>query len=225
MRKAYLTVALFVLISTATHAQYVELPTADLYDTNTMMMSIEAMRTAAAIDNRMYEWLLPILNDLYSRYNSGDYSSCVNEVNSVFNNVTFYKRQYYMYAPLYYIRGMSYIQLGKENEGIRNLVEAQNAQWKDATSVLQSYFSQYCDKAYTCLVNKDYHGCLNQVTKALSTTYYNYSIYEFAGAAYEGFNSFDAAKKYYKLAQKAGSPNARELLKRLSVHKKEYNKK
>lgn len=197
-------------------------PSMDLYDTGMMNMYIGAMRDAAAIDNQMAERMQPVIQDTFDKYNRGEYWSCINTVTSIFNSVTFYKRQYWLYSPLYYVRGLSYMAVGQEDNGIANLVAAKDANNSNAASALQSYFSQYCSNAYQELNSKRYYNCLQQVNKALSTTYYNYSIYEIAGAANEGLNSFDEAKKYYKLAKKNGSPNVSQMLKQLNVHKKKY---
>lgn len=199
-------------------------PSMDLYDSGMMNMYLGAMRDAASYDNQMSERLQPIIQDAVNKYNKGEYRNCINSVNSIFNSITFYKRQYWLYSPLYCVRGLSYMAVGQDEDGIVNLVAAKEANNSDASSALQHYFSQYCNNAYQELNSKQYYSCLQQVNKALSTTYYNYSIYEIGGAAYEGLNSFNDAKKYYKLARKNGSPNASQMLKQLSQHKKQYNK-
>lgn len=198
------------------------MPSMSLYDTGMMNMYLSAAREAAAIDNQMAERMQPIIQDAFNKYNRGEFWNCINTVTSLFNSVTFYKRQYWLYSPLYYIRGLSYMAVGQEDNGIANLVAAKDANNSNAASALQSYFSQYCNSAYQELNARRYYNCLQQVSKALNTTYYNYSIYEIAGAASEGLNSFNDAKKYYKLAKKKGSPNARQMIKQLNAHKKQY---
>lgn len=223
MRKL-LTILLLFLGSLSIHSQYVKLPTIDLYDTGSMTSFLNTIREASEVDHELANYMLPIIKKLRNTYDSGDYRSCKSNIDYIFNKITFYKRQYWIYSHLYFLRGMSLMQLGEEDDGIWNLIQAREAENTDAVDALKNYFSQYCNRAYQCLINKQYNECLLQVNRALNTTYYNYYIYEIGGIAYENTNFFESATKYYKLARKYGSPNAKEMLKQLRIHRKEYKK-
>lgn len=197
-------------------------PSMDLYDSGMMNMYLGAVRDASNYDLQLAEDLQPIINSAFDKYNRKEYWECISTVNSVFDRVNFYKRQYRIYSQLYYIRGLSYMAVGQEDNGISNLVEAMNAKSDAASKALENYFTQYQDIAYQEYQAGQYSNCLQHVNRALSTKYYSYSIYEIGGAANECLNNFSEAEKYYNLAKKTGSPSVNQFLKALDVHKKQY---
>ena len=194
------------------------------YDDSSYMM-LELMRAASSYDHTLMEVMAPVIKDIRDRYNNGQYNECIKAVNFTFDNVTFYKRNYYIYSWLHYYRGMSYLKLNYDEAGIANLVSAKDEQNEEAYKVLQKYFMDHMEKAISDLSNSYYSSCINHVNRAKSTTLYNYQLYEVEGKAFEGLCRFDEAKKSYKLAKKRGSPNAQSLMKQLKIHKKEYSKK
>nr|WP_315430519.1 hypothetical protein [uncultured Prevotella sp.] len=220
--KHNLIIMVMLFTSLPTFSQYVELPAWDLYDTETMISSINAARAAADVDNELARTLMPVIKNLRAQYHNGEYQKCKVTIDDIFGKITFYKRQYWIYSHLYYLRGMCLMKLGYEDFGIQDLVKASDSENEDAEKALQNFFSQYSDMANQRLVSKRYYESLTYVEKALSTTYYNYIIYEIGGQAYEGMNYFDDAKKYYNLAKKNGSPSAKARLKELKLHKKTY---
>lgn len=169
--------------------------------------------------------MTPVIKDIREKYNNGQYNDCIKAVDFTFDNVTFYKRNYYIYSWLHYYRGMSYLKLNYDEAGIANLVSAKDEQNEEAFKVLQQFFMNHMEKAASDLSSGYYSNCLNHVNWAKSTTLYNYQLYEVEGKAFEGILRFDEAKKSYRLAKKHGSPNAQAFMKQLKAHKKEYMKK
>ena len=206
------------------YSQYIEFPTKDIYDTETMMITLNEVRGTTITDRKLAYYMSPIINDLFDAYYEGNYSECKNSIDEIFNNIKFYKRQYAIYSPLYYLRGMSLMQLGDNYSGLKDLVSAMNANSLEAAKALQNYFLQYCNNAHQFLLNNQLNDCLAQVQLALSTNYYNAQIYEIAGIVYEKMNSFYTARSYYRQAKKYGSINASEMLKQLKRHEKNYKK-
>ena len=194
------------------------------YDDSSLMM-LELMRAASSYDHKLTEVMMPVLKDIRDRYDNGQYNDCIKAVDFTFDNVTFYKRNYYIYSWLHYYRGMSYLQLNYDETGLANLVSAKDEQNEEAFKALQQYFMKHMEEAVKNLSNGYYSNCVNHINWAKKTTLYNYQLYEVEGRALEGMNRFDEAKKSFRLAKKHGSPYAQELLKQLKVHKKEYMKK
>lgn len=226
MRKFIVLYVLIVSLNAKSLAQIygyehaVELPTIDIYDTRIMNNYLNAVRLATANDNKLTNAMVPIIKSLWEKYNNGQYQYCIDNISDIFNQITFYTRQYYIYSPLLYIKGISYMKLGYEDAGISSLVDAKNAQDEYAINLLRNYFTEYLNKAIE-MEQKGFHStCLMYVNKARNTTFFNYQLYEVEGNAQEGLLNFDAARSCYNLAKKQGSPNARNLLKQLKKHQK-----
>lgn len=194
------------------------------FDSNSYMM-FELMRAASDYDDKLMEVMTPVLEDIRDRYNNGQYNDCIKAVDFTFENVTFYKRNYYIYSWLHYFRGMSYLNLNYLEAGIADLVSAKDAKNEEAIKTLQQFFLNHMEKAVTDLSNNYFSSCINHVNLAKSTTFYNYQLYEVEGKALEGLYRFNDAKKSYRLAKKYGSPNAQAFIKQLKVHKREFVKK
>lgn len=201
------------------------MPTRDIYDTDMMIASLNAARIASEYDSRLLDYLEPIMNDLSQNLRAGNYNTCISKVNDVFRNVTFYKYQSSLMGWFLCVRGLSYLGNGNDSYAISDLVKARQYGDSDADKALSNLFSKYYEKGYDALKAGNYYECLRNINTALSTTYYNYSIYEMGGIAYESMNNFDYAKRYYKIAKKKGSPNAFKMLDDLKKHKKAYNKR
>lgn len=196
-----------------------------LYSDNSSIMMLELMRAASAYDDKLFEVMVPVIQDIRDKYNNGQYNECINAVNYTFDNVTFYKRNYYIYSWLYYYRGLSYLKLNFEETGIANLVSAKDAQNEEAMKALEQLFNTHMQKSFNEQIDRNFSSCLYHINLAKSTTFYNYQLYEVEGRALEGMNRFDDAKKSYRLAKKHGSPNAQGLMKQLKKHKKAYMNK
>lgn len=205
-------------------SQYVELPVGDIYDTDVMMAHMNAVRDANAVDRRLADEMKPIVTDLFEKYNRGEYRECKNRIDDIFSHIRFYKRQYWIYSPLYYLRGMSLMELGDKYDGIKDLVYAKEANNSDATEALCNYFLQFCDNANQYFQTDRLNDCLHEIQLALSTSYCSAQIYMVAGKVYEKWNLFDTARDYYKLAKKRGSTKASKLLKELRQHRKKYER-
>lgn len=215
MKKILIALLIFCSSPLSVSAQYDD----DFY------MMLDLMRSASSYDHKLWEVMAPVIKDISYKYSNGQYYDCIKAVNFTFDNVTFYKRNYYIYSWLYYFRGMSYLKLNYEETGILNLVSAKDAQNEEARKALEELFVDHMGKAISDLSNNYYGGCIKHVNWAKSTTFYNYQLYEVEGKALEGMLRFDDAKKSYRLAKKYGSPNARTLMKQLKTHKREYMKK
>ncbi len=202
----------------------VEIEATSIYDASAMYGYLNALREASYIDQQLAREMKPILSDLYDRYNAGQYQECINRVENIFRNYTFYTRQRNIYSPLNYVRGLSYLQLDNEVSGMYYLVNSMNDGNKDAYNVLNRYFASYVSDARKELDAGRYYKCINVLGKAYATGLHSFTAYEIQGKAYEGLHDFDNAKKFYKLAKKQGSPYASQLLKDLKVSKRQYER-
>ena len=101
------------------------------YDDSSYMM-LELMRAAPSYDHTLMEVMVPVIKDIRDKYNNGQYNDCIKAVDFTFDNVTFYKRNYYIYSWLHYYRGMSYLKLNYDEAGITNLVSAKDEQNEEA---------------------------------------------------------------------------------------------
>lgn len=194
------------------------------YSNNNSLMMLELMRAASAYDNKLAEVMTPVIHDIKDKYTNGQYNDCIDAVNFIFDKITFYKRNYYIYSWLYYYRGLSYLKLNYEEAGIANLVGAKDANNNEAYKELEQIFRSHLQEAINELENKYYSKCLYHINIAKSTSFYNYQLYEEEGKALEGMNNFNEARKSYRKAKKFGSPNAKTLMKQLKEHKKAYKK-
>lgn len=195
-----------------------------IYDIGAMSIYANAVRECAIIDRQLAQEMEPIINDLYNRYNAGQYQECIDRVENIFRNYTFYTRQRNIYSPLNYVRGLSYLQLDNEVSGMYYLVNSMNDGNQDAYNVLNRYFASYVSDARKELDAGRYYKCINVLGKAYATGLHSFTAYEIQGKAYEGLHDFDNAKKFYKLAKKQGSPYASQLLKDLKVSKRQYER-
>lgn len=112
MKKKILMMALMCQMAASSHAQvyggdsWVQLPTRDLYDSQTMSMALQHAEMAARIRARK-EALWEQYSDLaYEAYNNRQWHSVINYVYQALET-GFYN------SDMYYIRGYAYEQLGE----------------------------------------------------------------------------------------------------------------
>lgn len=202
MKKRFLIALLICLTSIYVKAQYVQLPTRDLYDTGLMMAHLNAVREMSQRAAQIRQTVQPYREQLYQYYREGKYREAIEVCHNVYQQYVYYVYDNRAISDMEVVAGDCAQKIGAYELAIYWYQAAQSAEVSGMDSRLSQVFNAVMEDAREAYRSNDYNSLWNDITIALKTGWESGECYFYYGVCYERNNNLKEAKKMYKLAKK-----------------------
>ena len=202
MKKKFLIALLICLTSIHIKAQYVQLPTRDLYDTGLMMAHLNAVREMSQRAAQISLTVQPYREQQYQYYREGKYREAIEVCHNVYQQYVYYAYDNRAISDMEVLAGDCAQKIGAYEVAIIWYQIAQKAEVSGMDSRLSQVFNAVMGDAREAYRNNNYNNLWNDVTIALKTGWESGECYFYHGVCYERNNNLREAKKMYKLAKK-----------------------
>lgn len=202
MKKRFLIALLICLTSIHVKAQYVQLPTTNLYDTGLMMAHLNAVREMSQRAAQIRQTVQPYREQLYQYYREGKYREAIEVCYNVYQQYVYYVYDNRAISDMEVVAGDCAQKIGAYELAIYWYQAAQSAEVSGMDSRLSQVFNAVMEDAREAYRSNDYNSLWNDITIALKTGWESGECYFYYGVCYERNNNLKEAKKMYKLAKK-----------------------
>lgn len=200
-------------------AQYVKLPTIDLYDTRLMEASVNAHGQMVERVIQISHTVQPYREQQYKYYREGKYREAIKLCLEVYDQYVHYEFDNKAISDMEALAGDCAVKIGVYEAAIDLYQKAQKAGENGMSSKLSHIFDLKMNDARASYRNSNYSALWNDVTIALKTGWENGECYFYYGVCYEKSNKLADAKKMYKLAKKKNYSSAIVALQELKKKK------
>lgn len=206
-------------------AQYVQLPTIDLYDTELMNAHLNAVREMSQRAARIRETVQPYRERQYQYYKEGKYREAVEICYDVHRQYVYYVYDNRAISDMEILAGDCALKIGAYESAIDWYQTAQRAEVSGMDYRLSQVFNTVMEDARYSFRKGDYSNLWSYTTIALKTGWESGECYYYQGICYECAGNisddekYKLAKKMYKLAKKKKYTPAISALKNLKKKK------
>ena len=203
MKKVFLfTIAMWGLGIPCANAQYVQFSTTDLYDTDAMMMYLNAVREMNQRAIQISQTVQPYRERQRQYYREGKYREAVELCYDVRQQYVYYVHDNKAISDMEIVAGDCALRIGAYESAIDWFQTAKGAGESGMDSRLSQVFNAVMQKARDAYRSNNYSELWNDVTIALKTGWESGECYYYYGMCYERNYNLRDAKKMYKLAKK-----------------------
>lgn len=209
MKRAILVaITTWVLGTPCAKAQYMQMPTIDLYDTDLMMAHLNAVREMNQRAIQIRYMVQPYREQQYQCYRDGKYREAIEICNKVYQQFVFYVHDNKGIYDMEIIAGDCAQKLEFYDYAISWYQTVKRAGIDGMDPKLSQVFNEVMEKAREAYRNNDFKALWSNVTIALETGWESGECYFYKGVCYENAGNINEkdkityAKKMYKLAKK-----------------------
>lgn len=200
MKKVLLfIISMWMFSSSATNAQAVQFPTMDLYDTDVMMMPLNAVREMNQRAIQISQTVQPYREQQRQYYREGKYREAVELCYDVRQQYVYYVHDNKAISDMEIVAGDCALRIGAYESAIDWFQTAKGAGESGMDSRLSQVFNAVMQKARDAYKSNNYSDLWNDVTIALKTGWESGECYYYYGVCYErSYNLRDAKNKLAK---------------------------
>lgn len=200
MKKVLLfIISMWMFSSSTTNAQAVQFPTMDLYDTDVMMMPLNAVREMNQRAIQISQTVQPYREQQRQYYREGKYREAVELCYDVRQQYVYYVHDNKAISDMEIVAGDCALRIGAYESAIDWFQTAKGAGESGMDSRLSQVFNAVMQKARDAYKSNNYSDLWNDVTIALKTGWESGECYYYYGVCYErSYNLRDAKNKLAK---------------------------